>query len=179
MMVLASTRAASHRECTVTKPQVANFMTTEVVSFHPGDDVPGAVGRLVERGVDGAPVIDDNGKVVGMLSASDAIIQDAQLDLPTIVTLFGMSAELPRGAARFNRDVRKALASTVGELMGNDPVLIDAAASMTEAATLMHDHDISRLPVVDADGRLVGIVARGDVLRYLVGTAETTTGEAG
>ena len=179
MMVSASTRVASHRECTVTEPQVGNFMTTDVVSFHPGDDVPGAVSRLVERGIDGAPVVDDAGKVVGMLSASDAIIQDAQLDLPTIVTLFGMSAELPRGAARFNRDVRKALASTVGELMADNPVLVGAAASMTDAATLMHDHDVSRLPVVDADNRLIGIVARGDVLRYLVGTAEMATGGAG
>ena len=163
----------------MTETQVANFMTIDVVSFHPGDDVLGAVSRLVERGIDGAPVVDDTGKVVGMLSASDAIIQDAQLDLPTIVTLFGMSAELPSGAARFDRDVRKALASTVGQLMADNPVLTHAAASMTEAATLMHDHDISRLPVVDGEGRLVGIVARGDVLRYLVGTAETTTGEAG
>ena len=161
----------------MTDIQVANFMTTDVVSFHPGDDVPGAVSRLVERGVDGAPVLDDTGKVVGMLSASDVIIQDAQLDLPTIVTLFGMSAELPGGAARFDRDVHKALASTVGELMADNPVLVDAAASMTDAATLMHDHDISRLPVVDADGRLVGIVARGDVLRYLVGTADTAAGD--
>ncbi len=41
-------------------------------------------------------------------------------------------------------------------------------ATVTEAATRMHDHNVSRLPVVDADGRLVGIIARGDILRTLV-----------
>ena len=58
---------------------------------------------------------------------------------------------------------------TVGEVMEDDPVTIDADAVVEDAATVMHDRDISRLPVVDADRRLVGVIARGDILRYMVG----------
>lgn len=147
---------------------VSTFMTRDVLSFTPDEPVPDAVASLVERGVDAAPVLDADGRVVGMLSSSDVMIQGATVHLPTIITLFGMSAELPVGAAKFDRDVHHALASTVGELMGTDPVTIGPDASMNDAATLMHDHDVSRLPVVDDSGTLVGIVARGDVMRHLV-----------
>ena len=152
---------------------VADYMTTDVLTFNTGDAVPDAVARLVERGVDAAPVVDDEGKVVGMLSATDVMIQDATLHLPTIITLFGATAELPIGAARFDRDIHLALASTVGELMTPDPVTIADDASMGDVATMLHYRDVGRLPVLDASGALVGIVARGDVLRYLISGGET------
>jgi CBS domain-containing protein len=160
------------------RDRVEQYMTPEVLVVHADDQVPDAVAQLVERGVDAAPVLDASGNLVGMLSASDIMVQDARVHLPTIVTMFSMSVELPGEAARYNRDIERALASTVGELMAHDPVVIAADASVTDAATLMHDEEVSRLPVVDADGRLVGIIARGDVLRYLVGAdVDRSTGD--
>ncbi len=148
---------------------VEHHMTTDVLTVGVDDDVPDAVRALVDRGVDGAPVVDERGAVVGMLSASDVVVQDAQVHLPTVVTFFGATVGLPGEAARYNRDLERALASRVGELMAPDPLLIAPDATMSDAATVMHDADDSRLPVVDASGRLVGIIARGDILRYLVG----------
>jgi CBS domain-containing protein len=52
--------------------------------------------------------------------------------------------------------------------MGEEPITIHADAAVEDAATLMHDEDVSRLPVVDDEGRLVGVIARGDILRYMV-----------
>jgi CBS domain-containing protein len=163
-------------ETTAATDAVAAYMTTDVLCVRDDDPVPDAVRQLVDRGVDGAPVVDANGRLVGMLSASDVMVQDAHVHLPTIITLFGMSAELPGQAARYNRDVQRALASTVGELMAREPRTIAADAAMSDAATLMHDADVSRLPVVDDINRVIGIVARGDVLRYLVGTHSGSTG---
>ncbi len=153
------------------RDRVEQYMTTDLLVVHADDPIPGAVTQLVERGVDAAPVLDASGALVGMLSASDVMVQDARVHLPTIVTMFSMSVELPGEAARYNHDIQRALASTVGELMARDPVVIAPDASVTDAATLMHDAEVSRLPVVDADRKLVGIIARGDVLRYLVGAA--------
>lgn len=147
---------------------VARYMTTDVVAVQATDPVPDAVRRLVEAGVDGAPVVDDEGRLIGMLSASDVMVQDAHLHLPTAIALFGVSMNLPGQAARYDHDLRRALASSVAGLMAPDPLTIAPDATMSDAATRLHDADVSRLPVVDAAGRLVGIVARGDVLRYLV-----------
>lgn len=166
----------SRSDSDVDRAVVAAYMTTDVVCLRHDDAVPDAVRRLVERGVDGAPVVDDDERLVGMLSASDVMVQDAHVHLPTIITLFGMSAELPGQAARYDRDIRRALASTVAELMATEPRTIRADATMSDAATIMHDEDVSRLPVVDDIGRVVGIVARGDVLRYLVGTGDGAAG---
>jgi CBS domain-containing protein len=148
---------------------VGQIMSTDVLTFHTTESVPEAAQALVDRGYDGAPVVDDGGRLVGMLSSADLMLQDSNLHLPTVVAMFGVTVELPLSNRRFDRELKKALASTVGELMHDDPVTIRTDASVRDAATLMHDRNVSRLPVVDADGKLVGIVGRGDVLRYLVG----------
>lgn len=157
---------------------VGRFMTTDVLCVRRDTTIPDAVRDLVERGVDGAPVVDDDGRLVGMLSATDVMVQDARLHLPTVIALFGATMELPGQAARYNRDVERALASTVAELMAPDPLTVTAEATMSDAATRMHDADVSRLPVVDTTDRVVGIVARGDVLRYLIGGADQVNRDA-
>ena len=157
---------------------VADHMTTDVLTLLVDEPVPEAVRRMVDRGVDGAPVVDAEGRLVGMLSASDVMVQDAHLHLPTIVTLFGVSVEMPGAAARYDHDIRRALASTVGQLMAPEPIVIHPDATMTDVATEMHDRDISRMPVVDDSGHVVGIVARGDVLRSLIGSSgQASAGE--
>ena len=148
---------------------VGQIMSTDVLTFTTSDSVPDAAQALVDRGVDGAPVIDAGGRLVGVLSSADLMLQDSNLHLPTVVAMFGVTVELPLSNRRFDRELKKALASTVGELMHDEPVTIHPDATARDAATVMHDRDVSRLPVVDRDGKLVGIVSRGDVLRYLVG----------
>jgi CBS domain-containing protein len=76
---------------------------------------------------------------------------------------------LPSARREFEEELHKQVGMTVGEVMEDEPVTIDADAVVEDAATLMHDRDVSRLPVIDADRRLVGIIARGDILRYMVG----------
>lgn len=147
---------------------VRDVMTTDVLSFGPDDDVIEAMQRLVDRGVDAGPVVDAGGAVVGMLSTSDLIVQESRLHLPTVINLLGATIELPGQKRRFDEDVEKALGSTVAEVMHDDPVTCGPADTVETAATLMHEHDVSRLPVVDG-GSMVGIVARNDILRAIIG----------
>jgi CBS domain-containing protein len=143
-------------------------MTTDVVSFTRDDSVTDSMQRLLDGGVSGGPVVDGENKVVGMLSDSDLIVQDAQLHAPTAIAILGTVITLPGARREFEEELHKQIGLTVGEVMGEDPVTIGADAPVEDAATLMHDNDVSRLPVVDADGRLVGVIARGDILRYMV-----------
>ncbi len=147
---------------------VSQVMTTDVLSFSPEDNVRDAMVRLFDRGVDGAPVVDGSGNVVGMLSTGDLIVQDAQIHVPTVISLFGAYIELPSARKHFERDLEKALGATVGEVMTAEPAQCGPDDSLEWAATLMHKRDVSRLPVVDAGGRLVGIVSRVDILRTLI-----------
>lgn len=144
---------------------VRDVMTSDVLSFRPDDDVRVAMEALVDRGVDGAPVIDADGVVVGVLTTGDLIVKQSRLHFPTVIAILGAAFELkPRG---FDDDLEKALGSKVADVMSSPAITVDAHATVEDAATTMHDERVSRLPVVD-DGRLVGIVARVDVLRGMM-----------
>ena len=146
---------------------VSEVMTTEVLTFTPDDNVGDAMRTLVDRGIDGAPVVTADGEVVGMLSTGDLIVQESRLHFPTVISLLGATLELPSSKRQFDEDLRQTLGSTVGQVMKADPITIGADDTVEEAATLMHEHDISRLPVL-GDAGLVGIVARVDILRSII-----------
>jgi CBS domain-containing protein len=146
---------------------VREVMTTDVVTFAPDETVEVATRRLLERDVDGAPVVADDGRVIGMLGSDDLLVQETQLHYPTVFSLFGAYLELPSSHRRFEAELRRAVAAVVSDVMTRDPVTCAPDDTLERAATLMHEHRVSRLPVLDGD-RLAGIVARGDLLRALI-----------
>lgn len=147
---------------------VGTVMTADVISFGPGDNVEEAMRKMVDVGVDGAPVVDADGRVVGVLTTSDLIVRESKVHFPTMISVLGATLEWPGEKRHFDEDLERALGAEVREVMSAEPVTIRVDQTVEEAATLMHDHDVSRLPVVDAEGKLAGIIGRTDVLRVLV-----------
>jgi CBS domain-containing protein len=147
---------------------VRDLMTTDVLSFGPAEEVRAAMQALVERDVDAAPVVDEAGVVVGLISTGDLIVAEGKVHVPTVISLLGASFELPGERKRFEEDLRKSLGGQVSDLMTRDPHTIGPDASLEDAATVMHANDVSRLPVVDDGGRLVGLLSRGDVIRSMI-----------
>ena len=148
---------------------VREVMTTDVLTFGPDDRVQDAYQQLMDRSVDGAPVIDDTGKILGMLTTDDLLVQETKLHYPTVVSLFGAYLELPSSHRKFEQELRKAVGATVGDVMTQKPFTCSPDDTLERAATLMHEHDVSRLPVTEA-GKLVGLIARGDILRAVMGS---------
>jgi CBS domain-containing protein len=146
---------------------VRQVMTAEVVSFHPEDTVQTAAETMSARSIGGAPVVDGDGKVVGMLNDDDIIVEDARLHMPTVISVLGAYLELPSSASRFDKEVRKAIGATVGDVMSESPPVCGEDDTVEQVATVMHGKGLSRLPVV-RDGNLVGIVSRGDILKAIV-----------
>lgn len=144
---------------------VRDIMTTDVLTFGPDDGVEQAMRTLLERNIDAAPVVDAEGTVVGLLSNGDLIVQESELHFPTVMTFLGGTFEF--GHKHFEQELRRALGSKVSEVMSTTPIVCNDDDTIERAATLMHEHEVSRLPVVH-DGRLVGIVSRNDVLRAIV-----------
>ena len=146
---------------------VRDVMTTKVLTFKPEDKVQEAAETMAERSIGGAPVVDDNGEVVGMLRDDDLIVSDVRLHMPTVISVLGAYLELPSSASRFDKEVRKAVGATVGEVMSENPETCGEDETVEQVATVLHEHNLSRLPVV-RDAKLVGIVSRGDILREIV-----------
>ena len=146
---------------------VRDVMTTDVLSFRPEDTVQTAAEAMASRRIGGAPVVDGGGRVVGLLSDDDLIVQDVRIHFPTVISVLGAYLELPSSFDRFDKEVRKAVGARVADVMTANPPTCGEDDSVEQVATVLHDRQLSRLPVV-RDGKLAGIVSRGDILRSIV-----------
>jgi CBS domain-containing protein len=142
-------------------------MSTGVVTVSPDATVEDAMRTLLDRGVDAAPVVDTTGQLVGMLASGDLIVQESRLHFPTVVSLLGATLTLPGAQKHFEDDLRRALGAAVHEVMSTDPAVCHEDDTIESAATAMHEHDVSRLPVV-RDGAVVGVISRTDILRSIL-----------
>ena len=133
---------------------VSEVMTRDVVTLSPDDTWLCAVRFVVDHRVHALPVVDDDRRVIGMVAESDLMPKEERLDAKQSV--------LP--PLQRPRERRRAQALRVREVMSDHPVTISADTSLGEAGRVMHRKHVGRLPVVDEDGRLLGIVTRSDLL---------------
>src|SRR4051794_3675414 len=103
---------------------VSEVMTTDVLTFSPDDNIQTAMQAMVDRSIDGAPVVEADGRVVGILSTGDLIVQESELHLPTVISLLGAQLELPRSKHRFDHEMEMALSSRVGDVMHDKPYTV-------------------------------------------------------
>lgn len=143
---------------------VTQVMTTDVLTVRADDSVEEVVRRLAQRGISGAPVVDADGVLVGLLDDSDLLVADARLHAPTVVELFGAYLTMPGEQRRYEDELRHALARTVGDLMRTPGPSVTDQGRVEDVATLMVEEHVSRVPIVDAAGKVVGIVTRGDLV---------------
>jgi CBS domain-containing protein len=148
-------------------PDVRDIMDPNPATVRPDTPVEEVVGLMRKHGLPGIPVIDDEGRCVGIVTEADLVLPDDQGDLhiPHYINLFGGTVFL-EPLSRFEQRLRKAFASTAEDMMTRDPDTVAPDTSAKEAALLIHETGHNRLPVVE-DGRLVGVVTRLDVLGAL------------
>ena len=148
---------------------VRQVMTPDPLVFRPGDGVDVAARALSDRNLGGAPVVNESGELVGLLEDDDLILQDARIHFPNVISVFGAYLELPSSLNRFEKELRKAVGATVGDVMDPDPPACTEDDNLETVATVMHDRGVVRLPVVSGPERkVVGIVSRGDILKAIV-----------
>jgi CBS domain-containing protein len=140
------------------------IMTRDVVTVTADMPVKDLADLLASKDVSGTPVVDAAGTVVGLASESDLIVADARIHYPTYVHLLDGFIYWPSSAAKFNEEFKKALGSTVGDIMTDKPVTAREDATVEDLATLMTDNEVSRIPIVDAAGKIAGIVTKHDIV---------------
>jgi CBS domain-containing protein len=140
---------------TGTPHAVSDVMTSTVVAVRRGAVFKDIVKTMRRWRVSAVPVLDEEGRVMGVVSEAD-LLHKAEV-----------SVGAPEGPARplHPDDLTKAAAATAGELMTTPAVTVRADATLPQAARTMARHRVKRLPVVDADGMLTGVVSRVDLLK--------------
>jgi CBS domain-containing protein len=147
--------------------KVRDLMTPEVVTVHPTTPIKDVAKSLVEHRISGMPVVDDGGRVVGVVSEGDLIFKEQDPDSIERRPLTRIFGESPASRAQLS----KVLALTAGDAMTAPAITVGADSLVADAATTMIRGRVNRLPVVEGDV-LVGVVSRADVVRAFVRTDE-------
>ena len=150
--------------------KVKDIMTTEVITVSPETEIVQATNLLLENRINGVPVTDETGKLVGILCQSDLIAQQKKLPIPSFFTL--LNGLIPLISKKnIEKQVQKIAAITVAQAMTPNPVTVQPDMDIEEVAALMVDRNFHTIPVVD-EGELVGIVGKEDMLRTLMTISE-------
>ncbi len=151
--------------------KLREIMTRDVTTVTPETSLRDLALLLTERQISGAPVVDADGLVVGVISEADLLVKQLSRPLSRRVPV-----EWILGERHDPEELRRRAATTVGEAMSAPAITIEIDRPIREAANLMVDRRVNRLPVL-ADGRLVGIVTRADLVgAYL--TVDDDIGES-
>jgi predicted transcriptional regulator len=148
-------------------PQKAkDIMSTTPITLTPDMEISAAVRILLERGVNGAPVLNEQGEVLGVLCQSDLIAQQKTLALPSFFTL--LDGLIPLASEHdLKQEMRKIAATTVEDAMSQPAITVGPETSVEEIANIMVDKKLYTLPVAQ-NGKLVGVVGKEDLLRTLI-----------
>jgi len=164
--------------------KVKDVMTKEVVTISPEDTLLEASLKMSQKRISGAPVVNEDNLLLGMLSEADILgsikttVKTMQLIYPSLSSL-GVSFKenvSEKEAIEAYRDVEK---MKVSEIMTKDVYTIDPDEELRNAIKKMVNNRINRLPVIDANEKLVGIITRGDILRGIAEESKNNSSQAG
>ena len=141
-----------------------DIMTKDVVTIHPEATVEELARLLIEHKISGVPVVDNENKLVGIVTENDLIRKNKRFHIPTVIRLF--DAYILLGSGKAEEEIRKMAATTVDEIYTQKVVSITEETSLEDIATIMAEQHIHLLPVLSSDN-VVGIVGKADVVRAL------------
>lgn len=147
---------------------VKSIMTQEVVSVKPDTPLQEAAELLARHGFDGMPVVDEENKLVGILTEYDLISKGSATHLPTFQKIIQNLGVYSKDKSRFNEDFEELTRLTVKDMMNSDPLTLSDNATYEEAVSAFRDHHrVNPIPVIDQGRKVVGVVSRYDILKPL------------
>ncbi|MCK4476846.1 MAG: CBS domain-containing protein [Methanophagales archaeon] len=150
------------------KEKVEEIMTKEVITAKENDSLLDVATVLKENKIAGVPVLNEQEEVVGVVSEADILklLENFHWYTP-IFTAHDLIHIFGEDLHDIQRDIEKASEMKVKDVMSKNPETVPPDALIDDAARIMHSTGFNRLPVVDSNGKLVGIVARADIIASL------------
>ncbi|UCE71715.1 MAG: CBS domain-containing protein [Nitrospiraceae bacterium] len=143
-----------------------DIMTKDVITATSGTTVEELARLLISHKISGVPVVNDDKKLIGIVTENDLIKKNKRFHIPTIIRLFDAYFLLDSG--KVEDEIKKMVATTVGEICTTKVVSIKEDTTLEEIATIMAEKHVHLLPVL-RDDEVVGIVGKADVVRSMTG----------
>lgn len=143
-----------------------DIMTSNVITVKKDTPLTELAKILYKHHINGVPVVDDDGALVGIICESDLIRRDRKLHIPTAIAIFDWVLYL-QGPKALEKEIRRIGATTVGDLYTKDVITVSEKTPVEEIATIMSQKRVYTIPVTD-EGLLVGVIGKSDLIRALI-----------
>jgi CBS-domain-containing membrane protein len=143
-----------------------DVMTREVITVKRETTIRDLAELFARHRISSAPVVDDSGAMIGIVTETDLVEQDKSLHIPTVISLFDWVIYL-ESDKKFEKELKKMTGQTVGDIYTEDVVQVSPSTPVSDVANLISSRKVNSIPVVDGN-RLVGIVARIDLIRTMI-----------
>ena len=145
----------------------SDIMSTDVITVKKDTSLQDLAAILYKNHINGVPVVDDDGLLLGIICESDLIRKDKKLHIPTVVAIFDAVVYL-ESPKSIEKEFKRISATTVEDLYSKKTFTVDEKTPIDEIATIMTQKKIYTIPVMDGD-LLVGVIGKADLLRTIVG----------
>jgi CBS-domain-containing membrane protein len=143
------------------------IMTKDVVTVKKETSIRELAELFTGRRISSAPVVDDQGELIGIVTETDLVEQDKSLHIPTVISIFDWVIYLESGK-KFEKELKKMTGQTVGDIYSQEVETIAPSTPVSVVADIMSSKKIHAIPVV-MGSRVVGIIARIDMIRSMIG----------
>ena len=143
----------------------SDIMTQDVVTVNKNQPISDLAIIFIENHFNGVPVLDNTGKVVGVVTQGDLIEKNKNLHIPTVITLFDAVLFL-ESEKKFEDDLKKLTGSKIEDIYHKNLITVSPDTDLNEIITLMAEKDIHTLPVLDGD-KLIGIIGKRNIIREM------------
>lgn len=144
--------------------QVKDIMTKDPITVTPSTSLQALAELFLEKNISGAPVVDDNCKLLGIVGEEGVIFQDKKVHLPTFLHI--SLGFLTLGVKRFEEEIKKITATKVNDILEKDIIILTPEMEVEDAATAMIEKYSYYCPVV-AGEKLVGVITKKDIVRSI------------
>lgn len=142
-------------------------MTRSVITVKKETTIRELAELFTSRKISSAPVVNDQGDMIGIVTETDLVEQDKSLHIPTVISLFDWVIYLESGK-KFEKELKKMTGQTVGEIYSTEVLTVAPDAPVSAVADLMSSERINSVPVVEGR-KVIGIIARIDMIRTMIG----------
>ena len=144
-----------------------DIMTQEVLTVHKDTPVNQLAEILWKNRISGAPVLDDDGRVVSVVTESDLIDQSKKVHIPTMISILD-SVIFLESSKKTEKEIRKMAGNTVQDICAPELVSVAGDTPLDEIATIMAEKKVHTLPVLEGE-RLIGVIGKSDIIRSMAG----------
>lgn len=151
-----------------TSLHVKDIMSKDVISVGPDTSLGEAARILAEHHFDGVPVVNEENRLIGILTEYDLVSKGSAVHLPTFQLILQNLRVFSKDRTQFEKEAKKITALTVKDVMNTEPLTLSEEATFEEVVHTFRDHHrVNPIPIVSQDKKVVGVVSRFDILKPL------------